>query len=177
MTRKINSLLLVLAITTLFIACDNNTQEEKTDTTIPTVDQTAGETVTLTPLSSGYFLKNDVTLGTGVSYMVATQETSLTNNFGYGAVMGEDHQHPNFEQSFVLAIAVNMKGKTVVPSFSAAKLVDGNLRVSCNIKVTAESATYESTPIALASVQRDERIQSVSFYEGNKLSRTIELAQ
>lgn len=164
--------LFIAPLMLLFVACGDN--EQKKDTTI---DKTKGETIALTSLSDGYFLKNDVVLGEGVNYMVATKESSLTNNFGYGAVMGESHEHPDFNNNIVLAMAVNMKGKAADPSFTDAKLVEGELRVFCLVNIVDEEATYESTPIALASIKRDERVKTISFYEGNTLARRVELSE
>ena len=174
MIVRIKSLIYIFTAAVLFTACSDNQEQTETDNT--TVDQSVGKTVALTPLSSGYFLKNDVALGEGASYMVATKETSLTNNFGYGAVMGESHEHPDFDKELVLAIAVNIKGKTAEPSFTGAKLVDNDLRVFCEVKILDEQATYESTPIALSSIKRNSKIKTISFYDGNTLARRVELS-
>lgn len=133
------------------------------------------EYINLTNITGGYFLRNDVVLEGYLSCMVATSQEMLDANFGYGAVMGEQHTAPNFEQVYVLAIVQHAKDRVLELSFGKAELVGGDLKVACMVKETGIEQSYESTPVALATVKRDASIKTVSFYNGDNLIRKVEL--
>lgn len=122
----------------------------------------------------GYFLKNNIVLRSDVSCLVATSQSVLDQNFGYGAVMGETHTPPDLSKVMVLATVAKSSNIKKKLSYISAVLVDSNLVV--NISVTeGEGLGYEATPIALASVAHNEQIKTVSFYNEGKLIRKVDL--
>ncbi|MEZ5016687.1 MAG: hypothetical protein R2800_06525 [Flavipsychrobacter sp.] len=131
------------------------------------------QVVTMTTLSSGYFLRNDIILNDRIHCMVATSQSDIDEYFGYGAVMGDNHMRPDFGKNYVLAMVVKAQNKVVELAFQKVTLHKGNLRVQCLINEKNEDLGYEATPVILATIKRSAKIKTVSFYDKERLIRRV----
>ena len=141
----------------------------------PAFDEEPGMDMPLMPLPPSYFLKNTIELNEGLNCMVAKSEKVFDEYFGVAATMGEQVEEIDFQAHYVLAIAMHTKNEIVELAIERAELKDGNLKVWCMIQKLEEDKGYESTPIALAAVPKEENIKTVSFYNKDKLIRKVDL--
>ncbi len=131
--------------------------------------------VPMTTLRSGYFLRNDIIIKDRLHCMIATNQKMIDKYFGYGAVMGDSHTHPDFKKNYVLAMAMKATNQRVELSFAKAELVKDELKVYCSVKELDEHLSYEATPMVMATIKRNAKIRKVLFYEGGKLVRRVVL--
>lgn len=154
----------LLCITFVMLACSGSKNRKKE----PIV-------VKMNTLSSGYFLRNDIILNDRVHCMIATSQSDIDEYFGYGAVMGDTHMNPDFGKNYVLAMVLQANNKMVELAFEKATLLKGNLKVWCTIDEKEEELGYEATPVILATIKRSTKIKTVSFYDGSRLIRRVEM--
>ena len=128
--------------------------------------------VTLKTLTT-YTLSNHVTLENGVNFMVISKEKMFNKTFGV-VKPADGVNYPDFEKEIALVLAMEPTTKETKLEFKHIIKAGDFIEVYYD-EHKSYPLTYTIQPLAIAVVPKYKGVNTVKFYEGKRLVKTLKI--
>lgn len=161
----------------VLMACGPNSSQMGDKSKDPGDSATNAPTaLTVRPIE-GYFVKNTIKQNDSVTCWLISSAVEQDSILGMAKTMTNTIDTIDFSREIIAAVVIRPSELTQSIRLASSEITDDEVRLHFAIKADTPKRTFTAAALWMAAFPKTPAVKAVKFYNGDKLMRTLDVAE